>query len=84
MNPYGRTTLKHLSMFKRNNAIAHICLRQPCSNEMIRACKSCGKEFQSFNEGVIYANAVSGTLDFCSDICCMDYLNSATKNKKET
>jgi hypothetical protein len=53
-------------------------------NGMIRVCKSCGKEFQSFNEGVIYSSVVSGILDFCSDICCRNYLNAATKNKKET
>jgi hypothetical protein len=45
---------------------------------MIRVCKLCGKEFQSFNEGVVYSSAVKGVLDFCSDVCCKDYLNNAS------
>jgi hypothetical protein len=49
---------------------------------MIRTCKSCGKEFQSFNEGVVYSSTVKGVLDFCSDVCCKDYLDaSLTKSK---
>jgi hypothetical protein len=51
-------------------------VRQLCSNEMIRVCKSCGKEFQSFNEGAIYSSSVMGILDFCSDECCRKYLNA--------
>jgi len=46
---------------------------------MIRVCKSCGKEFQSFNEGVIYSSVVKGILDFCSDKCSKDYLNAVMK-----
>ena len=46
---------------------------------MIRVCKSCGKEFQSFNEGVIYSSVVRGILDFCSDKCSKDYLNAVMK-----
>jgi len=54
-------------------------VRQPCSNGMIKVCKSCGKEFQSFDEGVIYSSTVKGILDFCSDECSKDYLNSIIK-----
>jgi hypothetical protein len=54
-------------------------VRQPCSNEMIRVCESCGKEFQGFDEGVIYSSTVKGILDFCSDECSKDYLNSIIK-----
>jgi hypothetical protein len=54
----------------------YIHMRQLCSNEMIRVCKSCGKEFQSFNEGAIYSSSVMGILDFCSDECCRKYLNA--------
>jgi hypothetical protein len=43
---------------------------------MIRTCKSCGKEFQSFNEGAIYSSSAMGILDFCSDECCRKYLNA--------
>jgi hypothetical protein len=46
---------------------------------MIRVCKSCGKEFQSFNEGVLYSSSARGILDFCSDECSKNYLNSVMK-----
>jgi len=39
-----------------------------------RNCKSCGKEFQNFNQGVVYSSVAKGILDFCSDVCCMNYL----------
>lgn len=46
---------------------------------MIRICKSCGKEFQSFREGVTYSSTDIGILDFCSDLCCKKYLNANIK-----
>lgn len=49
---------------------------------MIRVCKSCSKEFQSFNEGVVFSSTVKGVLDFCSDDCCKDYLNNNSSPKK--
>lgn len=48
---------------------------------MIRVCKSCGKEFQNFTEGVVYSSAVRGVLDFCSDACCKDYLGASITKK---
>jgi hypothetical protein len=54
-------------------------LKRYCHNIMIRVCKSCGKEFQSFNEGVLYSSSTMGILDFCSDECSKNYLNSVMK-----
>jgi hypothetical protein len=46
---------------------------------MIRVCKSCGKEFQDFIEGVVYSTAVKGVSYFCSDVCCKNYLDLTVK-----
>lgn len=46
---------------------------------MMRVCKSCGKEFQDFTEGVVYSTAMKGISYFCSDVCCKNYLNSNAK-----
>jgi hypothetical protein len=43
---------------------------------MIIACKSCGKEFQNLSQGVLYSSSVIGVLEFCSDDCSKNYLNS--------
>jgi len=45
---------------------------------MYRKCKSCGKEFQDFNQGVVYSSIAKGILDFCSDVCCKKHLDSTT------
>jgi transposase-like protein len=46
---------------------------------MIKACKSCGKEFQNLTEGVLYSSSGIGVLEFYSDECSKNYLNSAMK-----
>ena len=43
---------------------------------MIKVCKSCGKEFQNLSEGVLYSSFARGVLEFCSDDCSKNYLNS--------
>jgi hypothetical protein len=48
---------------------------------MIRTCKSCGKEFQNFSQGVVYSSVAIGILDFCSDVCCMNYLNNLSTKR---
>jgi hypothetical protein len=44
--------------------------------DMIKVCKSCGKEFQNLSEGVLYSSFARGVLEFCSDDCSKNYLNS--------
>ena len=46
---------------------------------MIKVCKSCGKEFQNFTEGVLYSSNAIGVLEFCSDDCAKNYFNSVRK-----
>jgi hypothetical protein len=46
---------------------------------MIKVCKSCDKEFQNLTKGVLYSSSTIGVLEFCSDACCKDYLNSVMK-----
>lgn len=46
---------------------------------MMRICKTCGKEFQDFTEGVVYSTAMKGISYFCSDVCCKNYLDSTVK-----
>jgi hypothetical protein len=46
---------------------------------MIKVCKSCGKEFQNLSEGVLYSSSAIGVLEFCSDNCSKNYLNSVMK-----
>jgi hypothetical protein len=41
---------------------------------MYVSCKSCGKEFNNLLEGVRYSSIVMGSLLFCSDDCCKNYL----------
>jgi hypothetical protein len=50
--------------------------------KMKRVCQSCGKEFQSFTEGVVYSSAVKGSLFFCSDNCCAKYLDGTLDSRK--
>jgi hypothetical protein len=44
--------------------------------DMIKVCKSCGKEFQNLSEGVLYSSFARGVLEFCSDDCSKNYLSS--------
>jgi ribosomal protein L24E len=46
---------------------------------LIKVCKSCGKEFQNLTEGVLYSSSAIGVLEFCSDKCSKNYLNSVMK-----
>ena len=46
---------------------------------MIKVCKSCGKEFQNLTEDVLYSSSGIGVLEFCSDNCSKNYLNSVIK-----
>ena len=48
---------------------------------MIKVCKLCGKEFQNFTKGVLYSSNAIGVLEFCSDDCAKNYLNSVMKWK---
>lgn len=52
-------------------------------SKMIRDCQSCGKEYQSFTEGVVYSSTTKGIAYFCSDVCCKDYLNNKPANVKK-
>src|SRR5215217_3170685 len=64
---------------------AEICLvnnvrrRRGRTKNMIKVCKSCGKEFQNFTEGVLYSSHAIGVLEFCSDDCSKNYFNSGMK-----
>jgi hypothetical protein len=46
---------------------------------MIRACDTCGKQFDEFLEGIRYSRAVEGVSFFCSDDCCKVYLDKPGK-----
>ena len=56
-----------------------LCLSKIVKIRMIKVCKSCGKEFQNLTEGVLYSSSIIGVLEFCSDNCSKDYLNSVMK-----
>jgi hypothetical protein len=47
--------------------------------KMIKVCKLCSKEFQNFTKGVLYSSHAIGVLEFCSDDCAKNYLNSGMK-----
>jgi transposase-like protein len=49
------------------------------TKNMIRVCKSCGKEFQNLTKGVLYSSSVRGVLEFCLDECSKNYLNSGVE-----
>jgi transposase-like protein len=53
--------------------------RRGRTKNMIKVCKSCGKEFQNFTEGVLYSSHAIGVLEFCSDDCSKNYFNSGMK-----
>lgn len=59
--------------------LSRICLGYDVGKTMIKVCKSCGKEFQNLTEGVLYSSFARGVLEFCSDDCSKNYLNSAMK-----
>lgn len=44
-------------------------------------CNSCGKEFNDLAKGIRYSSVSMGSLLFCSDNCCKDYLNTADKSR---
>jgi hypothetical protein len=56
-----------------------LCINKIVKTRMIKVCKSCGKEFQSLTEGVVYSSSAIGVLEFCSDNCSKNYLNSVVK-----
>ena len=39
-------------------------------------CNSCGKEFNNLVKGIRYSSAVMGSMLFCSDNCCKNYLTT--------
>src|SRR5918996_6290909 len=59
-----------------------LCLSKIVKIRMIKVCKSCGKEFQKLTEGVLYSSSGIGVLEFCSDNCSKNYLNSVMKLKE--
>jgi hypothetical protein len=56
-----------------------LCLSNILKIRMIKACKSCGKEFQNLTSGVLYSSSTIGVLEFCSDNCSKNYFNSIMK-----
>ena len=68
----------YLSAARRKD-LRLLCLSNILKMIMIKACKSCGKEFQNFTSGVLYSSSTIGVLEFCSDNCSKNYLNSVIK-----
>src|SRR5215208_4019118 len=72
---------QHHTMRRTLRLIAQVIMNRKKRNkkekyDMIKVCKSCGKEFQNLSEGVLYSSFARGVLEFCSDDCSKNYLNS--------